>query len=158
MLKKALWVSVLGASTLISSHSFAMDKETVLAISGLQERFERVVQMNEQLLKDIRDLQRNVDHLYKMNEEKDKKIADLLDQVLKIENVEVSNLKAGQKGLYDQVPAFTWGQTTRNCESIGSKHQQIEMVKSEDGSRTLRFLCFDGKAIHLGTEINTPPQ
>lgn len=158
MFKKALLTGVLSTSVLLSSQSFAMDQETVLAITGLQERFDRVVQMNEQLLKDIRDLQRNVDHLYKMNEEKDKKIADLLDQTLKIENVELSNIKAGQKGLYDQVPSFTWGQSTKDCDSIGSKHQQIEMVKSEDGSRTLRFLCFDGKAIHLGTEINTPPQ
>lgn len=156
-MKKTFLTGVIGA-VLLSTSAFAMDKATVLEIQGLNQRLDRMTQLNEQLLRDIRDLQRNVDHLYKQNEDQEKKNADMMDMLLKIQNVELSNLQAGQKGLYDQIPSFTWGEGTADCPKIGSKHQQVEMVKSEDGSRTLRFICFDGKALHLGTEINTPPR
>lgn len=153
-----LALSTLLACSFLMPMAHAMDQEVQMEIMGLQQRFARVQELNEQLMTEVRDLQRKTDHLYKINEEQDNKYNDLVDTLLKLENVSIANLNSGQKGLYEQIPQFTWGQGAEDCPKIGSRHQQINMVKSEDGSRSMRFLCFDGKAIHLGTEINTPPQ
>ena len=153
-----LFLSTVAASLMVVAPSFAIEPAVELEVMGLQQRFARVMELNEQLMVDLRDLQRKVDHLYKINEDQDQKYNDLVDTLLKLENISIANLNSGQKGLYEQIPNFTWGQGAEDCPKIGSKHQQINMVKSEDGTRSMRFLCFDGKAIHLGTEVNSPPQ
>ena len=137
--------------------SFAIDKDVSIEFRRVEQKMARVTQQNEQLMKDVRKIQKKMGEVLKSYEELQSKYDNLLDATLKIENVDVANLRAGQKGLYEQVPEFTWGQDTENCDEIGAKHQQVEAVKNKSGTKTLRFLCYDGKVLHLSTEINESP-
>lgn len=155
-MKRLSSATALGLLLLASFPAHAVDREVEIEMRRIEERVQRTDEINKQLLQDMRQIQRYVQRLEEQNKELKGKIEDLTDSVIKIKNIDISNLEAGQKGLYDQVPNFTWGQDTEACDTLEAKHQQIEAVKSEDGTRTLRFLCFDGKALHLGTELNTP--
>ena len=65
-------------------------------------------------------------------------------------------IEKANKHISDETKVWNWGHLSRNCKGIG-EHQQIQSVKSSDGKLTLRYLCFDGKALHLGTEVNVAP-
>lgn len=140
-----------------STIASAMDKETQLEIRRLEQRIARLTEGNQQLVQDVRQMQKSSNNLLSAQEILEHKIDQLTDTIVKMQNVDIANLRAGQKGLYDQLPLFTWGEDTEDCADIGAKHQQINSVTSEDGSRTMRYLCFDGKAIHLGTELHAIP-
>lgn len=148
---------VLGVMCLWSDATYALDKETQLEIRRLEQRIGRIVDANKQIVQDVRQLEKFSKNMLSAQDILEEKLNQLTDTVVKIQNVDIANLRAGQKGLYDQLPLFTWGEDTEECTDIGSKHQQINSVKSKDGMRTLRFLCFDGKAIHLGTEYHGLP-
>lgn len=154
-MKKLMYVTLCLLSTV--SFSYAMDKETQLEIRRLDQKVGRLMTANQQNVQDIRQLQKQTKNVIESQQILNEKMDQLTDTLVKIQNVDISNLRAGQKGIYDQLPLFTWGEDTQACEDIGSKHQQINAVKSKDGSKTMRFLCFDGKAIHLGTEYHGVP-
>jgi len=159
MMKKTMFLTGVLVATMVVSAvpSFALDKEVGIEFRRVEQKLARVTQSNEQLQKDVRQIQKKMGEVLKSYEELQAKYDNLLDATLKIENVDVANLRAGQKGLYEQITEFTWGEDTEDCDAIGAKHQQVEAVKSKDGSRTLRFLCYDGKTLHLSTEINESP-
>jgi seryl-tRNA synthetase len=145
-------------STLIPMSSYALDKEVDLEIRRVEQRMMRIFDTHEQLLKDVRELQRENEQLKEQVADMSQKYDQVNDQILKFRNVDVANLRAGQKGLYDQIPLFTWGEDTEDCKDIETKHQQTNTQKSADGSQTMRFLCFDGRAMHLGTEYHGVPK
>lgn len=140
-----------------SEAAYALDKETQLELRRLEQRVGRVMDTNKQLVQDLRQLEKFSQNMLSAQEILEDKLNQITDTIVKIQNVDIANLRAGQKGIYDQLPLFTWGEDTEECTDIGSKHQQINSVKSDDGMRTLRFLCFDGKAIHLATEYHGLP-
>ena len=137
--------------------AFSLDKEVDLEIRRVDARLARVAEQTKDLARDMRTLQRSHEKVMKKMDYIDDKLSTLTDQMVRLQNVDISNLQAGQKGLYDQIPTFTWGEDSENCEDIKTRHQQTNTVKSADGSKTMRYLCFDGKAIHLGTEYHVQP-
>lgn len=114
-------------------------------------------QENERLMRDMRTMQRNNDELTKQVTDLQGRVNKFADDLLKVENIEIRNLQAGQQKLFDQLPVLNWGTEKRNCEGIGL-HQQIKNVQSEDKTLTLRYLCYDGRTLHLGTEVHAPPE
>lgn len=138
--------------------ALALDKEVDIEIRRVEQRMMRMFDSNQQLIQDVRSLQRENEKLRTSYEDLLIKYDVLNDQVTKLRNVDINNLRAGQKGLYDQIPLFTWGEDVEDCKDIETRHQQINAIKSADGTQTMRYLCFDGKAIHLGTEYHGIPQ
>tara|TARA_R110000868_G_scaffold189695_1_gene432842 strand:+ start:29781 stop:30251 length:471 start_codon:yes stop_codon:yes gene_type:complete len=155
---KKITTLALTVGLLLPLQSFALDKDVDMEIRRVEQRMMRMHETNQQLLKDVRQLQRDNDVLTKQVDDMSTKYDALNDQVLKLRNVDIANLRAGQKGLYDQIPLFTWGEDTEDCADIETKHQQTNIVKSADGSQSMRYLCFDGKAVHLGTEYHGVPK
>jgi len=142
----------------LSAPAFSLDVAVDKEVRRLDSRIQRVAEMTKDLQKSVRTLQRSSEKVLRKMDYLDGKFSEMTDQMVRIQNVDLANLRAGQKGLYDQIPTFTWGEDTENCEDIKTKHQQTNTVKSADGSKTMRYLCFDGKAIHLGTEYHIQPQ
>ena len=143
-------------STIVSTSSLALPPDVELEVRRLEQRIARVAETNEQLLKDVRLLQRSLTETTKEVEKLRNKNTEMVDAYLELQNVHIANLRAGQKALYEQIPALDWGTGEEGCADISAKHQQIETVNSADNTKVLRFLCFDGKAIHLSTELTTP--
>lgn len=155
-MKKIIVLALLLIS--VPTLSYSIDKDVDMEIRSVEQRMMRIYETNQQLLKDVRQLQRENETLTEHFEKVLSKYDALNDQVLKLRNVDIANIRVGQKGLYDQIPLFTWGEDTEDCSDIETKHQQTNTQKSADGSRTMRFLCFDGKAMHMGTEYHAVPR
>ena len=150
----ATMLVIMGMFVSFSAH--AMDKEAELHIRRLEDIISRVRKENSQILTDTRALQRYMEKLEKENKEINRKLQEAEDAMLKLQNTDISSLKANQQKLYDNYGLLDWGTEKRNCPGIG-KHQQVKNVQSKDGNYTLRYLCFDGRALHLGTEVHQPP-
>lgn len=141
---------------LIPSVGITLEKEAEIEIRRLDQRLNRVQGDQTTVQKDIRTLQRQMSDIQKMLEDIQKRLVRSEDRVIELDNVDINNLKAGQKKMYEMVPALNWGTESRDCQGMG-KHQQIKNVKSKDGTHTLRYLCLDGRTLHLGTEVHEPP-
>lgn len=148
--------------------AFALDAETMTEIRRLDQRIGGFSDNIEQLMRDVRSLQRKNDALQKELEATKASAKEATDTMQRMQNTDIANLIATDKQLAQRVNAISehiegetgtwnWGSKNRSCEDIG-KHQQIQSVRSADGQFTLRYLCYDGRAIHLGTEVNLPPQ
>lgn len=135
----------------------AIDKDVELEFKKIENQLRRANESIEQLLKDVRALQREKQALQKQLDEMDPRVSGLSDDIVKIQNVDLANLYAGQKQLHENQKKLDWGTQERDCAQIGAKHQQVQSVKREDGNLTLRYLCFDGLALHMGTEVNMAP-
>ena len=114
---------------------------------------------NTQLMSQVRELQRQNYDLAKQVQKIQAQTQTTYDRMQKVENVNVRNVEAAQKQLNEALSIangnlFDWGGKSRDCADLGVKHQQLKMVAKPDGSRTVKFLCFDGKALHLGTEMH----
>lgn len=133
------------------------DRELNLQFSRSDQLIGRVQEENDRLKGQVRQLERDNSDLKKAVNEMRAEVVRLSDDMLKFRNVDLSNLQAGQKRIYDQLPVLNWGTETRACKGIG-EHQQIKVSQSPDGSHTLRYLCYDGRTLHLGTEVHMPPQ
>ena len=136
--------------------------------------FKRINQETYQLKKDIeqhaiyvRGLEKQNAELRKQVEAANKRVDDLIDLWVNFENVSLPNLVAADKALAnrinetndhikEQTPIWNWGEESRNCPDIG-KSQQVKTVNSADGMASTRYLCFDGKVLHLNTISNIPP-
>jgi hypothetical protein len=135
----------------------AMSRAVQTEFVRVDQRVDRLQEENDLLKQQLRALEKDNQKLHQLTDDLIKKHSQLLDSIVRLENVDISNLRNAQKRLYDQVPVLNWGAETRDCLGIGS-HQQINSVRSEDGNFTLRYLCYDGKALHLGTESHNPPE
>jgi hypothetical protein len=114
-----------------------------------------------QLRSDMRDLQRQNMAMQKKVDDANSKSAGVSDQVQQFQNVGLVNVMAAQKQITQQnndILKRLWGEQKRDCPTLGAKHQQIKVLTRPDGERTVRFLCYDGKALHLGTEVHDPAE
>ena len=127
-----------------------------LHIKRLDDIISRVRSQNDEILKNMRALERHADEVEKENKELHKKLDEVVDEILKVRNTDIANLKANQQAIYDDYKNLNWGTEKRDCPGIG-KHQQIKNTQSADGNYTLRYLCYDGRTLHLGTEVHQPP-
>jgi uncharacterized phage infection (PIP) family protein YhgE len=139
--------------------AYALDKETTLQLQRYDQLVGRLQNQNEGLMQDIRTLQREMAGMKSMVEAAASKAERATDSLQTLENVKINNLAAGQSQIMNKLKdpevKMDWGSSTRDCPELGNKHQQIKTVAKPDGSRTVRFLCFDGRALHLGTEVHS---
>jgi len=157
-MNKKLILSILALALAVPAATIALtDREINLQFSRSDQLIGRIQSENDRLKGQIRQLERDNAALKKSFATVEKQLIKINDDILKFQNVDLSNLKAGQKRLYDSIPVLNWGTETRACKGLG-EHQQIKVSQSPDGSHTLRYLCYDGRALHLGTEVHTPPQ
>lgn len=136
--------------------------------------FKRIYQESAQLKKNlekqasyIRQLEKQNNELAKQVAASSKRIDDLIDLWVNFENVSLPNLVSSDKALAErinetnnyikeQTPVWNWGEQSRECPDVG-KSQQVRTVQSNDGMASTRYLCFDGKVLHLNTISNIPP-
>lgn len=160
VMRKLLGLLVVGVSLVVAPGAFAqaMDREMSVQFSRYDQLIDRVMKQNEQLMGDIRQLQRENLMMKKTVDESQNRTQMMADEFQKIENLTVNNLSAGQKQLAEQVRRLQvdkpWGDATRDCTELNVKHQQISVKMSPDGKRSVKFLCYDGRVLHLGTEVH----
>lgn len=148
-----------GMTGLLVTAAQADDKALILQMQRYDQVIGKVEQRQEQLMSDMRTLQRDNLALQRALQASEDKVNTLNDTIQQIDNVNVRNVQTGQRQLADKVTNFyDWGSQKRDCTELGVKHQQIKVMTRGDGGRTARFLCFDGKVVHLGTEIHDPAE
>lgn len=131
-------------------------REEALQAARYEMILGKLQRQNEDLMAQVRTLQRSNEALTKNVEAAVAKAQAAADEVQKIKNNQLQNLQAGQAQLAQQVIKQSWGESQRDCTALGVKHQQLKVSVKPDGSRGVRFLCFDGKALHLGSEVYSP--
>tara|TARA_Y100000782_G_scaffold41136_1_gene45925 strand:- start:363500 stop:364009 length:510 start_codon:yes stop_codon:yes gene_type:complete len=168
-----MWAKVIGLTTaaglcLAAVPAYSMDSETMTEIRRLDQNMSDLNRKMESIMRDIRELQRGIDKIGKESSLASKNAEETSDALTRTQNTDIANLVAVDKQIAqrlnalakhmeEQTPTWNWGSETRSCDDVG-KHQQIQSVRSADGQFTLRYLCFDGRPLHLGTEVNLPPQ
>ena len=149
-------------AVLVTGGAYAQDNARAVREQNLQaSRYElllgKLQSQNEDLMGQVRALQRANDALAKDVQAASAKAQNVSDEMQKLKNTQLQNISAAQKQLNDKVNNVSqktpWGELQRDCAEIGVKHQQIKVSMKPDGSRSVRFLCFDGKALLLGSEI-----
>lgn len=152
---------VLGMMVAIAP-AMAQDNARAVRDASLQSsRYElllgKLQDQNEQLMTQVRALQRGNEMLAKDVQASNAKSQQVSDEMQRLKNTQLQNLSAAQQQLNDKVKSVSdktpWGDAQRNCSELGVKHQQIKVSMKPDGTRSVRFLCFDGKALLLGSEI-----
>lgn len=153
-------VYLLAVLVLTATNAVALDdRQMQLELQRYDQILGRLQAGNEQLMGQVRELQRENMALKKGLEAMSAKTEATADRMQKVENVNVRNVEAAQKQLNEALATqannqYDWGGKTRDCPDIGVTHQQIKVQTKPDGSKTVRFLCFDGKPLHLGTEVH----
>ncbi len=136
-------------------------RQMQLEFSRLDQRISRTHQKIAQLLTDVRDVQRQMEDLHQRMVKMERQMAQQSDDVVKIQNIELSNIKSAQQQLFKKIEAYEkewdWGTKSRDCGDKGS-HQQLVAIDSKDGKFALKYLCFDGRPLHMGTEYKLPPK
>ena len=156
---KTLTLATLAFSVLASG-AFAADPERELSLqmSRYDQQIGRLTDSIERLQSDVRTLQRENAVLAKKAADAEGKAGLVADQMQTLKNVDFGNIQAQQKQfnerLVGQADRYDWGSAQRDCAELSVKHQQIRTQSSPDGLKAVKFLCYDGKLIHLGTEMN----
>ncbi|MFZ2620615.1 MAG: hypothetical protein WAX89_07065 [Alphaproteobacteria bacterium] len=145
------------ALMMFATQAFALDRETEQYLQRYDQLIQRVQQENDRLLKQIDENRRVIGDMALEQDALKKQVEMLSDSLQTTQNLEVNNLKASQQKIFNDIALLNWGTEKRDCPGIGH-HQQIGVAKSPDGAKTLRYLCFDGRALHLGTELNSVPE
>lgn len=135
-------------------------REESLRASQLELVIGKLQEQQERLLGDIRALQRANAGLAKGLEDANARSQAQADEMQRLQNTQLSNIQTVQKQLAARLDimgdkATLWGDGQRDCKELGAKHQQLKVTVKPDGSRGVRYLCFDGKALHLGSEVYT---
>ena len=155
------WILVV-LLALVANASVAQDNAKAVREASLQaSRYElllgKLQSQNEDLMGQVRALQRANEMLAKDVQAASAKSQNVADEMQRLKNTQLQNINAAQKQLAEQVNSTAnktpWGDAQRDCNEIGVKHQQIKVSLKPDGSRSVRFLCFDGKALMLGSEV-----
>jgi chromosome segregation ATPase len=144
-----------------------IQKQNEVEFKRLNQDVARLKDALEQKDLYIRQLEVANEKLDKKVEATNKRVNDLLDLWINFENVSLPNLVSSDKTLSSrindindhiktQTEIWNWGEQSRDCPKIG-KHQQVKTVQTPDGNASVRYLCFDGKVIHLNTLSNIPP-
>lgn len=167
-MKQSLAILTLGLlATSANAQDFYVQKQNEIEFQRLTQDIARLKQENEQHAIYVRKLEQANDELTKQVTETNKRVDDLIDLWVNFENVSLPNLVSADKTLAnrinetnnhitEQTPIWNWGEMSRDCKEIGT-HQQVKTVLSKDGMSSTRYLCFDGKVIHLNTVSNIPP-
>lgn len=134
------------------------EREASLQMSRYEQAIGKLQQQNEQLQSDIRSMQRTNAELQKSVEATNNKMQSISDEVQRFQNTDVLNIQNSQKQISSRMEELAskpmaWGDGQRDCNEIGVKHQQIKVAVKPDGSRGVRYLCFDGKVLLLGSEV-----
>jgi predicted RNase H-like nuclease (RuvC/YqgF family) len=156
-----LMIPVLMVAGMAHAQQSVSERQLQVELQRNDQVMGRLGEQNERLLGQVRSLERDNLMLKKALEAQNARVEQLSDRLQQVENVNVRNVEAAQKQINQRINAqennlYDWGGKTRDCPDIGVKHQQIKVVTKPDGGRTVRFLCFDGKAVHLGTEVHDP--
>jgi len=134
-------------------------REMSLQMSRYEQMIGKLQDSIERLQSDMRALQRENSILAKDAAGAKASAARVSDQMQTISNVEFARLQAQQKDLatklVTQKEVYDWGSGQRGCQVLGVTHQQIKTTVSPDGLKAVKYLCFDGRVIHLGTALNT---
>jgi hypothetical protein len=137
-------------------------REQSIQVSRYELLLGKLQDQNQQLQSDVRALQRANDALAKDVQAANARSQNIADEMQRMKNTQLQNISAGQKQLAeklnDAVGKGLWGDAQRDCPELGVKHQQIKVAVKPDGSRGVRFLCFDGKALHMGSELYSPAE
>lgn len=160
-------LTVLIAANTANAQDFYMQKQNEVEFKRLNQEVARLKQENEQRSIYMRKIEKTNDDLKKQVVAANKRIDDLLDLWVNFENVSLPNLVSSDRSLAtrinesnnyikEQTPVWNWGEQSRDCKAIG-RHQQVKTVLSKDGNSSTRYLCFDGKVLHLNTISNIPP-
>lgn len=104
-------------------------RDMSLQMSRYEQMIGKMDQRLEAMQSALRDMQRKNDELEK----------------------DLQTAKAKMNEEKEEAPT-PWGEGQRDCTALGVKHQQLKVTVKPDGTRGVRFLCFDGKALHLGSE------
>lgn len=134
------------------------ERDASLQMSRYEQAIGKLQQQNEQLQSDIRSVQRTNVELQKKVDETNNRMQSVADEVQRFQNTDVLNIQNGQKQISARMEELSkkpmaWGDGQRDCDEIGVKHQQIKVAVKPDGSRGVRYLCFDGKVLLLGSEV-----
>ena len=159
-----LW---LFAGVFFALPAYALDREVATEIQRLESAQARADDRLQTVLQQLRGLERKMDDLQKKVLQFEKAATTAADSVERLSNTDLANLTSAHQALSKQLQSYkteieaqakdwTWGSNNRDCED-GAKHQQIRSMQSADRKYTLRYLCFDGRLIHLGTDVNLPP-
>lgn len=155
---------VTGLMVAVTAGAVAQDNARQVREQSLQSsRYElllgKIQDQNEQLMQQVRALQKANDALAKDVQASNAKAQNVSDEMQRLKNTQLQNITAAQKQLADKVSVaydkMPWGEGQRDCTDLGVKHQQLKVSVKPDGTRSVRFLCFDGKALHLGSELYT---
>ncbi|MCP4354917.1 MAG: hypothetical protein GY793_04655 [Proteobacteria bacterium] len=148
--------------------NFYSQKQNDFEFKRVDQELKYLKQQNLKLFQYIRELEVKNDQTAKKMKLSEKKVEDLLDLWVNFENVSLPNLTAADKTLAERVKKAddkikehviieTWGELARDCPTIG-KHQQVKTITTKDKTANIKYLCFDGKVLHLKTESNLPPR
>ena len=167
--KHLLFVTLFAVGLFAQQHPlFALDKEIRTEIQRLDQRLSGNRDNLEKLMRDMRSLQRKTRHIEENIKIIKENAQQAVDNTVEFQNADIANLVSIYKQLAQRMrtisqhidansETWNWGSKSRQCQEVG-EHQEIQTVKSSDGKFTLRYLCYDGRAIHLGTQVNLPPQ
>lgn len=139
-----------------------ISKDESMNLARYDQLLDRVMRQNEQLMADQRALERKMAELQGQVQKATDKVFRVGDNQQEMANTVMKNQDATLKNLAERMVKVEqgvndgWGMGQRDCPSLGVKHQQVKVTTRPDGARTVRFLCFDGKPIHLGTEVFDP--
>jgi hypothetical protein len=135
------WLALLAGTTHAQSSALTPElsqRQFSLQMSRYEQMIGRLQQQQERLMADIRTLQRGFEATKKQAESADTTGQKLGDQWLKFQN--------------EQDGITPWGSGQRDCPAIGAKHQELKMQLAPDGGEAVRYLCYDGKGLYLGSE------
>jgi len=153
------------AFALLTLPAMAQDNARAVRDASLQmSRYElllgKLQSQVEDLQSQVRSLQRANDALAKDVQGSNARAQNVTDEMQRLQNTQLQNINAAQKQLSEKLSNATnktpWGDAQRDCSELGVKHQQIKVIIKADGSRGMRFLCYDGKALHMGSEVFAP--
>jgi uncharacterized protein YoxC len=159
---RMVWVAgflVAVAGTAVAQENARQVREQSLQASRYELLLGKLQDQNEQLMQQVRALQKANDALAKDVQASSAKSQNVADEMQRLKNTQLQNISAAQKQLADKVSTAydktPWGEGQRDCNEINTKHQQLKLTMKPDGTRSVRFLCFDGKALFLGSELYT---
>lgn len=137
-------------------------REASLQMSRYELLLGKLQDQVESLQGQVRTLQRANDALAKDVQAANARAQNVTDEMQRLQNTQLQNINAAQKQLTEKLSNATsktpWGDAQRDCNELGVKHQQIKVILKADGSRGMRFLCFDGKPLHMGSEVYAPAE
>lgn len=153
------------------------DRATEIELQRIDQRMVTIVEENDFLKRQMRILEKDNAEMKAQMEKLLKQTTGLNDDMIRVLNVDIPNFHASQIQFEDKLKndynadydafresinkredEFNWGHLERACPEVGAKHQEVKWVSKDEGKTTLQFLCFDGKVLHMGTQLNALPE